>query len=93
MTVLRPAAPPGEAQIDYGYLGRWLDPVGNRVRRVWAFVIVLACSRHMFVRPVLSMDQASWVAAHLAAWEYFGCGAAAAGDRQPEDGGDQGRSV
>ena len=72
VTVLRPPVPPGEAQIDYGYLGRWLDPIGNRIRRVWAFVVVLACSRHMFVRPVLRMDQTSWVAAHLAAWEYFG---------------------
>jgi transposase len=71
VTVPRPPVPAGEAQIDYGYLGRWLDPVADRVRRVWAFVIVLACSRHMFVRPVLSMDQSSWVAAHLAAWEFF----------------------
>ena len=37
-----------------------------------AFVIVLACSRHMFVRPVLRMDATSWVAAHIAAWEFFG---------------------
>ena len=71
-TPLRPPVPPGEAQIDYGYLGRWVDPLANKVRRVWAFVIVLACSRHMFVRPVLRMDQASWVAAHVAAWAYFG---------------------
>jgi len=71
VTVLRPAAPPGEAQIDYGYLGRWVDPVGGRVHRVQGFVIVLACSRHMFVRPVLGMDQTSWVAAHVAAWEFF----------------------
>lgn len=56
-TVLRPDVPPGEAQIDYGYLGSWVDPLGGRVRRVHAFVMVLACSRHMFVRPVLSMDQ------------------------------------
>jgi hypothetical protein len=70
---LRPEVPAGfEAQIDYGYLGRWLDPLANRIRRVWAFVIVLACSRHMFVRPVLRMDQSSWVAAHVAAWEFFG---------------------
>ena len=26
----------------------------------------------MFVRPVLSMDQTSWVAAHVAAWEFLG---------------------
>src|SRR5450759_2174328 len=61
-----------EAQIDYGYLGSWVDPVGGRLRRVQAFVIVLACSRHMFVRPVLRMDATSWVAAHIAAWEFFG---------------------
>src|SRR5664280_2546150 len=47
-------------------------PVGGRLRRVQAFVIVLACCRHMFVRPVLSLDQSSWVAAHVAAWEFFG---------------------
>ena len=72
VTVLRPGAPVGEAQIDYGYLGSWVDPVGGRLRRVQAFVIVLACSRHMFVRPVLRMDATSWVAAHIAAWEFFG---------------------
>ncbi len=72
-TVLRPDVPAGlEAQIDYGYLGRWLDPLAGRIRRVWAFVVVLACSRHMFVRPVLSMDSSAWVAAHVAAWEFFG---------------------
>src|SRR5664279_4213847 len=57
VTVLRPGAPVGVAQIDYGYLGSWVDPVGGRLRRVQAFVIVLACCRHMFVRPVLSLDQ------------------------------------
>jgi hypothetical protein len=72
VTVLRPAVPPGEAQIDYGYLGRWLDPLANRIRRVWAFVIVLACSRHMFVRPVLTMDQAAWTEAHVEAFAFFG---------------------
>jgi len=71
VTVLRGDAPVGEAQIDYGYLGSWVDPVGGRVRRVQAFVVVLACSRHMFVRPVLGMDQASWTASHVAAWDYF----------------------
>lgn len=71
-TVLRPDVPPGEAQIDYGYLGSWIDPVGGRVRRVQAFVMVLACSRHMFVRPVLSMDSSSFVAAHVAAFSFFG---------------------
>src|SRR6266545_3166749 len=56
VVVLREQVAPGEeAQIDYGYLGSWVDPVGGRRRRVWAFVMVLACSRHLFVRPVLTM--------------------------------------
>lgn len=72
VTVWRPPVEAGsEAQIDYGYLGSWFDPVAERARRVWAFVMVLACSRHMFVRPVLSMDQRSWVASHVAAFEFF----------------------
>ena len=72
VTVWRPPVEPGsEAQIDYGYLGSWFDPIAERARRVWAFVMVLACSRHMFVRPVLRMDQRVWVAAHVAAFEFF----------------------
>ena len=70
--MLRPPVPPGEAQIDYGLSGVVAGPDRHRVRRVWAFVMVLACSRHMFVRPVLWMDQPSWVAAHVAAFEFFG---------------------
>lgn len=73
VTVWRPPVSPGsEAQIDYGYLGSWFDPVTARARKVWAFVMVLACSRHIFVRPVFSMDQRSWTASHVAAFEFFG---------------------
>jgi transposase len=73
VTVLRPEVPPGEeGQVDYGFLGSWVDPVTERVRRVWAFVMVLACSRHMFVRPVLRMDQLAWVSAHVEAFTFFG---------------------
>jgi hypothetical protein len=73
VTVPRPDVPAGEeAQVDYGFVGSWQDPATGRVRRVWAFIMVLACSRHMFVRPVLRMDQAAWVAAHVAAFAFFG---------------------
>jgi hypothetical protein len=61
-----------QAQIDYGMLGRWLDPLSGKLRTVWAFVMVLACSRHMFVRPVLKMDQRAWTECHVAAFEFFG---------------------
>ncbi len=72
VTVLRDDPPPGqEAQVDYGMLGNWLDPVRGVRRRVWAFVMVLAASRHMFVQPVLSMDAQAWNAAHVAAFAFF----------------------
>src|SRR5262249_15744332 len=58
--------------IDYGHLGYWSDPATGKRRRVWAFAMVLACSRHMFVRPVLTMDQAAWTEAHVAAFAFFG---------------------
>lgn len=71
--VLRETPPPGsEGQVDYGLLGRWLDPETGRMRRVWAFIMVLAFSRLMFVRPVLKMDMAAWVECHVAAFEFFG---------------------
>jgi transposase len=72
VTVLRDTPPPGsEGQIDYGRLGMWFDPAAGRRRTVWAFVMVLCCSRHMFVRPTLVMNQAEWTAAHVEAFAYF----------------------
>lgn len=71
--VLRDTPPPGdEAQVDYGLLGRWFDPVAERMRRVWGFMLVLTCSRLMFLRPVLTMDESSWVEAHVLGFEFFG---------------------
>jgi transposase len=73
VVVLRDTPPPGaESQVDYGLLGRWFDPAAERWRRVWGFIMVLAFSRLMFVRPVLKMDQRSWVEAHVLAFEFFG---------------------
>jgi len=74
VTVLRlvPAEPGAEAQIDYGQLGRWTDPRTGRRHVVNAFAMVLCCSRHMFVRPVLAMDQRAWTECHVAAFGFFG---------------------
>jgi transposase len=53
VTVLREDVEPGsEAQIDYGFLGQWINPHTGKRHRIWAFVMVLPASRHMFVRPV-----------------------------------------
>lgn len=73
VTVPRPDVAAGEeAQVDWGRMGRWFDPVSQRMATVWAFVMVLAFSRHMFVRPVLKMDQAAWTACHVEAFAFFG---------------------
>jgi len=73
ITVWRPEVPPGEeGQVDFGRLGKWTDPVTGKARMVWAFVMVLAYSRHMFVKPVFRMDAKTWVECHLLAFEFFG---------------------
>jgi transposase len=72
-TGLMPPPPPGQvAQVDYGLMGAWEDPVSGKKTRVNAFVMTLPFSRMVFVYPVVSMDQASWSAAHIAAFEFFG---------------------
>ncbi|MDT5142055.1 MAG: hypothetical protein QOI79_1392 [Mycobacterium sp.] len=73
VTVPRGAVEPGsEAQIDYGRLGMWRDPASGRRVAVWVFAMILSCSRALFVQPVLRMDQTSWNASHVAAFEFFG---------------------
>jgi transposase len=73
VTVPRGAVEPGsEAQIDYGKLGMWCDPASGRRVAVWVFAMILSCSRALFVQPVLKMDQTSWNASHVAAFEFFG---------------------
>jgi hypothetical protein len=73
VTVPRGAVEPGsEAQIDYGRLGMWFDPDSGRRVAVWVFAMILSCSRALFVQPVLRMNQTSWNASHVAAFEFFG---------------------
>ena len=68
----RHAAAGEEAQVDYGLLGRWFDPVAKRWRRVQGFIMVLAFSRLMFLRPVLRMDEQSGSRATWPPFAFFG---------------------
>ena len=34
--------------------------------------MILSCSRHLFVRPVIGMDQRAWTEATALAMEFFG---------------------
>jgi len=73
ITVLKEISPPGEvAEVDYGRVGRILDVVSGRLRVVYAFIMVLPASRHIFVDLVNRCDQESWVRSHIRAFEFFG---------------------
>lgn len=71
-TVLLDDPPPGEeAQIDFGKVGRLYDEARGRERDLWALVITLANSRHMFVWPTFSQTTEAVVEGLEQAWRYF----------------------
>ncbi|MGD0575732.1 MAG: IS21-like element helper ATPase IstB [Anaerolineales bacterium] len=73
ITLRRPDPPPGEeAQVDYGFLGLWLNPLTGRRQALNAFALVLSHSRHMFACAVGHMDQQAWLDSHVAAFHFFG---------------------
>jgi transposase len=71
-TVRVETAPGEEAQVDFGFAGQFVDPEGGRLRRAWAFVMLLACSRHQYVELVFDQEVATWLRCHRAAFEFFG---------------------
>src|SRR6266516_3319221 len=50
---LADTAPGEEAQIDFGHMG-WLVDVTSKRRKLWALIVTLSFSRHMFVWPTLT---------------------------------------
>lgn len=64
--------PPGqEAQIDFGLMGTVTDGDG-RERRLWALLVTLSFSRHMFVWPTFTQTVVDICAGLDAAWRFFG---------------------
>jgi transposase len=64
---------PGEvAEMDFGKLGRLVDPTTGKGKTVWALVIVLASSRYSFVWPLVQQTLAEVIAGLEAAWAFFG---------------------
>jgi transposase len=72
VTVRVETAPGEEAQVDFGYAGRMLDPESGRMRKAWAFVMTLSFSRHQYVEFVWDQTVATWLTLHRHAFEYFG---------------------
>jgi transposase len=70
-TVRMASTKPGEvAEVDFGYLGRIADQTG-RLRKAWAFSVVLPFSRHMHVTITFKQDIPAAIAAFEAAWAFF----------------------
>jgi len=64
--------PPGEqAQVDWGYCGRFDTPFGKKIS-VYMFVMILSFSRMLFVKFCTSMKLEELIFCHQAAFEYFG---------------------
>ncbi|MDQ5851645.1 MAG: IS21 family transposase, partial [Chloroflexota bacterium] len=65
-------APGTEAQVDFGYAGRMIDPDSGLLRKSWAFVMLLAWSRHQFVEFVFDQSLPTWIQLHQHAFAFFG---------------------
>jgi transposase len=63
--------PGEEAQVDFGYAGRMLDPASGQLRKAWAFVMVLGFSRPQYVEFVWDQTVATWLLLHRHAFEFF----------------------
>jgi transposase len=71
--VIRVERDPGsEAQVDFGYAGRMLDPASGALRKAWAFVMTLAWSRHQYVEFVFDQSLPTWIRLHHNAFVFFG---------------------
>lgn len=64
---------PGDvAQVDFGSIGKRLDPQTQTMRKAYVFVMVLGHSRHQFARIVFDQKIETWIALHVEAFEHFG---------------------
>lgn len=60
------------AQVDFGYVGKLLDPEKHVLRKAWVFVMVLGHSRHMFCKVVFDQKTETWLQLHVDAFRHFG---------------------
>jgi transposase len=71
-TVRVERSPGEEAQVDFGYAGKMLDPLTGKLRRSWGFVMTLSWSRHQYVEFVFDQKAATWLSCHRHAFEFLG---------------------
>ena len=72
VTVRVERKPGEEAQVDFGYAGRMIDPESGKLRKAWAFVMTLSWSRHQYVEFVWDQQVKTWLRLHRNAFDFFG---------------------
>jgi hypothetical protein len=72
ITIHLETIPGKQAQVDYGYVGMLLDPVSNKLRKAYAFIMTLSHSRYRFVYFVFRQDVATWIDCHVRSFNFFG---------------------
>ena len=71
ITVRVAEPPPGEAaEVDFGLLGLWLDPLTGQRRRVYGLLVTLCFSRYAFLGISLRQDLAAVLDGLEAAWAF-----------------------
>jgi len=69
---VRVETPPGEeAQVDFGFAGRMVDPETGELRKTWVFVMTLSWSRHQYVEFVFDQKVGTWLRLHRNAFAFF----------------------
>lgn len=64
---------PGEvAQVDFGYVGKLVDPSTRSLRKAWCFVMVLGYSRQMVARVVFEQKVETWLKLHVECFAELG---------------------
>lgn len=61
-----------QAQVDFGFVGRLVDPETGKQRKAWVFVMVLSHSRAMYARIVFDQSIETWLDLHRRAFAFFG---------------------
>jgi transposase len=72
VTVRVETRPGEEAQVDFGYAGRMIDPKTGEIRKTWAFVMTLSWSRHQYVEFVFNQKIPTWLRLHRNAFAFLG---------------------
>ena len=72
VTVRVETRPGEEAQVDFGYAGKMIDPETGDLRRTWVFVMTLCWSRHQYAEFVFDQKVETWLRLHRNAFSFFG---------------------